>query len=106
MVGEFGDLLEPGAAELFGEVGKDADQFHSLSVVVPVPLVETFGPIVIEFIPPAFLGVAGEGAEELGDGGELTGFSEVYGLDDLAGGEEIEDDQDLLFGEDAFLFAF
>lgn len=104
MVGESGDGVDAGVAKFFREVGKDANQLVFLSV--GRPFVEAFGLVLLELVYPGVFPAAGDGAQQLGDGRKFIVFSQVDGVYELGFGEEVQQDQDLFFGEDPFLFAF
>ena len=71
-----------------------------------MPGVQVFVLIVVEFGQPGLFAFAGDGAEEMGDGFEFSGIAEVDVFDYSGFGKEVEEDEDLFFGEDVFLFAF
>ena len=101
-IDEPGERSETGVAKGVGELDMDVDELVELAW--RVPLVQSFGVIVKIFADGQFA-FTGEGVEEVGNLFKFSGFSIVDAVEVFEGGQEVKEDKDLLFGEDALVLA-
>jgi len=102
-VHEFGERSETGIAKGIGELGKDIDELVELALRVPV--VQSFSVVIIKLFKDGQFAFTGEGMEEVGMLLKFSGFGIIDFVEVFEGGQQVEEDEDLFFGEDALVLA-
>ncbi len=97
-----GERFESGVAKGVGELDKDVDELVELAL--RMPFVQSFV-VIIELFEDGQFAFTGEGVEEVGILFKFSGFSIVDAVKVFEGGQEVKEDKDLLFGEDALVLA-
>lgn len=102
-VDEFGERSELGVAEGIGELDKDIDELVELAL--RMPFIQSVIVVVFERIMDGQLAFTGECMEEFGILLKCSGFAVIDAVEVFEGGQQIEEDEDLLFREDAAVLA-
>lgn len=100
---EFGERSEAGVAKGVGELDKDVDELFELALCAP--LVQSFSVVIIKLFKDGQFAFTGEGMEEIGNLFEFSGLGIVDAVEVFEGGQEVKEDEDLFFGEDAAFLA-
>jgi len=100
-VHEFGEGSETGIAKSIGELDKDIDELVELALRMPI--VQSFISVVVELFKDGQLAFTGEGMEEIGIALEFSGPVIIDAVEVFEGGQQVEEDEDLFFGEDALI---
>lgn len=102
-VQEFGERSETGVAKGVGELDEDVDELVELAL--GMPFVQSFSVVIIKLFKDGQFTFTSEGVEEVGNLFKFSGFGIVDGIEVFEGGQHVEEDEDLLFGEDALVLA-
>lgn len=103
-IGRFYYSVKAGRVAFIPEVDENADQF--LAFAICMVGIEVFTPVLVELVQPAIFYFARDGLKEMGDGFCFLGIVKVEGFQLFVMVEEVEEKQQLFFGEDVFFFAF
>jgi hypothetical protein len=102
-VQEFGERSETGIPKGIGEIGQRDDELPELAL--GVPFVQSFSVVIIKLFKDGQLAFTGEGMEEVGNLFKFIGSGIVDGIEVFESGQQVEEDEDLFFGEDAAVLA-
>ena len=100
-VHEFDERPETGIAKAVGELDKDIDKLVELAL--RVPFVQSFSVVIIKLFKDGQFAFTGEGMQEVGNLFKFIGPGIVDGIEVFGGGQQVEEDEDLFFGEDALI---
>jgi len=100
-VQESGERFETGLAKAVGEMGEGDDELAELAL--RMPFVQSFAAVVVELFKDGQFAFTGEGVEQIGIAIEFIGLGIVDAVKVFEGGQHVEEDEDLFFGEDAAL---
>ena len=100
-VQESGERFETGLAKAVGEMGEGDDELAELAL--RMPFVQSFAAVVVELFKDGQFAFTGEGVEQIGIAIEFIGLGIVDAVKVFEGGQHVEEDEDLFFGEDTLV---
>jgi len=100
-IDKLGESSETGIAKFVGEVDEGNDELVELAL--GMPFVQSFVAVIIKLFKDGQLAFTGEGVEEIGIALEFIGFDIVDAVEVFEGGQQVEEDEDLFFGEDTLV---